>query len=69
MLSGRIKPTEGNIFIEQNELHYGDPYSSREAGIATIFQELTIIPNMTALDNVFLGFKEGKSILVNRKNG
>jgi len=67
MLSGRIKPTEGNIFIEQNELHYGDPYSSREAGIATIFQELTIIPNMTALDNVFLGFKEGKSILVNRK--
>jgi len=67
MLSGRITPTEGQIFIDNEELHYGVPHKSREIGIATIFQELTIIPEMTALDNVFLGYKKDSKVFVNKK--
>jgi ABC-type sugar transport system ATPase subunit len=37
------------------ELSYGDPRSSRNAGVAAIYQELTIIPNLSAEANVFLG--------------
>jgi ABC-type sugar transport system ATPase subunit len=55
LLSGRIAPSEGNIHIFGQELHYGDPRSSRKLGVATIYQELTIVPELTAVDNVFLG--------------
>lgn len=55
ILSGRIAPTYGSVHIFGKELHYGNPRSSRNLGIATIYQELTIIPNLTALENVFLG--------------
>lgn len=55
ILSGRIAPSSGSVHIFSDELHYGDPRSSRNQGIATIYQELTVIPNLTALENVFLG--------------
>ncbi|PWA13067.1 sugar ABC transporter ATP-binding protein [Pueribacillus theae] len=55
ILSGRVTPSSGCIKIFGEELNYGDPRSSRRLGIATIYQELTIIPNLTAVDNVFLG--------------
>jgi ABC-type sugar transport system ATPase subunit len=55
LLSGRIAPSEGSIHIFGEELYYGDPRSSRKLGVATIYQELTIVPDLTAVDNVFLG--------------
>ncbi|WP_051591151.1 sugar ABC transporter ATP-binding protein [Bacillus sp. UNC438CL73TsuS30] len=55
MLSGRIAPSDGSVHIFGRELQYGDPRSSRNLGVATIFQELTIVPELTAVDNVFLG--------------
>ncbi|MBU8877514.1 sugar ABC transporter ATP-binding protein [Bacillus sp. FJAT-29790] len=55
ILSGRIAPTSGSVHVFGKELHYGDPRSSRHSGIATIYQELTIIPNLMAVENVFLG--------------
>ncbi|MEH7505516.1 sugar ABC transporter ATP-binding protein [Neobacillus drentensis] len=55
ILSGRVAPSDGSIQVYEKELDYGDPRSSRRLGIATIYQELTIIPNLSAVDNVFLG--------------
>ncbi|WP_081418592.1 sugar ABC transporter ATP-binding protein [Paenibacillus sp. Leaf72] len=55
ILSGRTAPSEGSVRIFGSELHYGDPRSSRKLGVATIYQELTIAPNLSALENVFLG--------------
>ncbi|MEK3935687.1 sugar ABC transporter ATP-binding protein [Sporosarcina sp. FSL W7-1349] len=60
LLSGRIAPSEGSIHVFGEELNYGDPRSSRKLGVATIYQELTIIPELTAVDNVFLGQLESK---------
>ncbi|MGE7664869.1 sugar ABC transporter ATP-binding protein [Ureibacillus composti] len=55
ILSGRISPSSGSVHVFDKELQYGDPRSSRNLGIATIYQELTIIPNLSAMQNVFLG--------------
>lgn len=55
VLSGRIAPTGGVVKVYGDELTYGDPRASKRAGIATIYQELTIIPNLSAVENVFLG--------------
>lgn len=54
-IAGRVLPSSGTIEVLGNPLAYGDPRAAHEAGIATVFQELTIVPAMSALENVFLG--------------
>jgi ABC-type sugar transport system ATPase subunit len=55
IVAGRIAPTSGRVEVLGRELTYGDPRSSRNAGVAAIYQELTIIPSLSAEANVFLG--------------
>jgi ABC-type sugar transport system ATPase subunit len=54
VVSGVHRPDAGEVFVDGRELRYGSPRASREAGIAVIYQELTIVPDMTAAENVFL---------------
>ena len=53
--SGRTVPTAGHVSVAGAPAPAGRPREMREAGIATIYQELTIAPNLTPSQNVFLG--------------
>jgi ABC-type sugar transport system ATPase subunit len=56
IVAGRIAATEGEVVV--NGARWPDgitPALARRAGVATIYQELTVLPAMTAVDNVFLG--------------
>ncbi|GAA2591656.1 sugar ABC transporter ATP-binding protein [Dactylosporangium fulvum] len=53
--AGRVAPTTGTIQIDGHDLRAGDPRSSRRAGVCAIYQELTIVPALSAQANVFLG--------------
>jgi ABC-type sugar transport system ATPase subunit len=55
IIAGRISPTAGRVEIFGDELKYGDPRASRRAGVVAIYQELTIVPALSAEANVFLG--------------
>ncbi|OYV33431.1 MAG: hypothetical protein B7Z80_24095 [Rhodospirillales bacterium 20-64-7] len=55
MLSGASTPDSGEIEVGSAPLLNDDPRHLRAAGISAIYQELTIIPEMTALSNAFLG--------------
>jgi ribose transport system ATP-binding protein len=55
VLAGRIAPTSGEVRVCGEELRYGDPRACRKAGVVAIYQELTIVPALTAQANVFLG--------------
>lgn len=54
IIAGRLRPSSGQVFVGGGELPYGRPRTIARAGIAAIYQELSIIPAMTALENVFL---------------
>ena len=54
-VAGRIAPTSGTVEIFGQELKYGDPRASRSAGVVAIYQELTVVPALSAEANVFLG--------------
>jgi ABC-type sugar transport system ATPase subunit len=54
IVAGRIAPTSGRVDVLGHELEYGDPRYSRRAGVSAIYQELTIIPCLSAEANVFL---------------
>ena len=53
--SGRTVPTAGHVLVAGARAPAGRPREMREAGVATIYQELTIAPNLTPSQNVFLG--------------
>jgi ABC-type sugar transport system ATPase subunit len=55
MLAGRIAPTEGEIEVFGQSLQTGNVRLARAAGVVAIYQELTIVPGLSACANVFLG--------------
>lgn len=54
-LSGINIPEEGQIFFEGKELKNITPKYAKELGITVIYQELTLVNEMTIAENIFLG--------------
>ena len=54
-MSGVHKPTAGKIFFEGKPLAFDSPRDAMEAGIATVFQDLAMIPLMSVTRNFFMG--------------
>lgn len=54
-MSGVHKPTEGSITFEGKPLSFDSPRDAMEAGIATVFQDLAMIPLMSVTRNFFMG--------------
>jgi ABC-type sugar transport system ATPase subunit len=67
MLSGASQPDTGEIEIQGSPLLFDDPRLQRGAGIAAIYQELTIIPEMSVLSNAFLGQVPSRFGITDRK--
>ncbi len=55
ILSGIYQPDSGSIVVEGRERHFHGYHDALDAGIATIFQEFTLIPYLNAVENIFLG--------------
>ena len=55
VLAGRIAPTTGTVELFGQRAHLGDPRAARAHGLSAIYQELTIVPALSAAANVFLG--------------
>lgn len=54
-MSGVHKPTKGTITFEGRPMSFGSPREAMEAGIATVFQDLAMIPLMSVARNFFMG--------------
>jgi D-xylose transport system ATP-binding protein len=50
----------GSIFIEGNEQHFGGVREAEKAGIAVIYQELSLVREMSVGENIFLGREPNK---------
>jgi ribose transport system ATP-binding protein len=55
ILSGVIAPDRGEISIESTAVSFDEPRAAQAAGIATIFQELDLVPSLDVTANLFLG--------------
>lgn len=61
MISGRVMNDEGTISIFDDELRAANPRDSRHHGLVVVYQELTMVPALTAVQNVFLGQLKSKA--------
>ncbi|MBB5751798.1 ATP-binding cassette domain-containing protein [Prosthecomicrobium pneumaticum] len=54
-LSGVHKPTSGDFLVEGRPVAFSTPRDALDAGIATVFQDLAMIPLMSITRNFFMG--------------
>ena len=54
-MSGVHKPTKGTIRFEGRPMSFDSPRDAMEAGIATVHQDLAMIPLMSVTRNFFMG--------------
>jgi ribose transport system ATP-binding protein len=55
ILAGATRPTAGEIRFEGAPIHLDSVQQARDAGIAAVFQEFSLVPQMTVEENIFLG--------------
>jgi ABC-type sugar transport system ATPase subunit len=55
VLSGVLAPDSGELLIEGEPVTFNSPADPQGQGIATVFQDLALAPDLDAADNMFLG--------------
>jgi simple sugar transport system ATP-binding protein len=55
ILSGVHPPDEGTILVDGEEVVFGSPRDALQRGIATVYQDLAMIPLLSISRNFFLG--------------
>ncbi len=55
ILSGVHTPDEGNILVGGKPARFGSPRETLDSGIATVYQDLALVPLMSVARNFFLG--------------
>ncbi len=55
ILAGVYQPDAGEILIDGQPVRITSPHEAQRLGIAIIYQELNLLPDMTIAENVFLG--------------
>jgi len=64
LLNGHSFPTEGQIFFDGKPLEVKNPHQALAQGIAIIYQELNLVRELDAVENIFLGREIKKGIFV-----
>jgi simple sugar transport system ATP-binding protein len=54
-MSGVHRPTRGKMFVEGREVAFESPRDAMAAGIATVYQDLAMIPLMSVTRNFWMG--------------
>jgi ribose transport system ATP-binding protein len=55
MLSGAYRPEQGSILKDGMPVVLRGPSDARAAGVATVFQEFSLVPTLSVAENVYLG--------------
>jgi len=55
LLSGVIRPDTGTILLRGQNVRFSSPKQAAVAGLATVFQELSLFPHLTVAQNILIG--------------
>ncbi len=55
ILSGALRPDRGEMTLEASDHRPRSPHDSRQKGVAMIYQELSLAPHLSVVENIFLG--------------
>ena len=55
VMSGRVVPDAGRLLLDGRDVRFRDASEALAAGIATVTQETTLVPELSVAENIFLG--------------
>ncbi len=61
ILSGAVTPDGGNMTLAARPFAPKGPHDARLAGVAMIYQELNLAPDLTAVENMLLGVEQHRA--------
>ena len=67
MIAGIEQPSSGKMYMDGKEVYFKDTNAARAKGIGIIHQELSLFPNMTVYQNIFMGHEKKKGIFLDDK--
>ena len=61
VITGVYEKEEGQIYLKghEGEVHIHSPQDAQNAGISTVYQEITLCPNLTVAENMYIGRTKG----------
>jgi rhamnose transport system ATP-binding protein len=66
IIVGSVQPDSGELVVEGRPVRYRSPRDAIADGITMIAQELALVPQLSVLDNVFLGHEYGNAGMLDR---
>ena len=54
VMAGVVAPDEGRMVLDGHEVAFASPAAANQAGIVCIFQELSLIPDLSVADNIVI---------------
>jgi ABC-type sugar transport system ATPase subunit len=60
ILTGGHQPDEGTLRMDGQEVAFASPRDAIARGVTPVYQELTVLPDMSVLDNVMLGHETAR---------
>ena len=66
VLCGLYKPTSGQIFINEKEVHFNSPKDAIDIGIGMVHQHFMLIQPFTVTENIILGMEPTKGLSIDK---
>ena len=67
ILTGVYSRDEGEVILDGKPVNFKIPEEGKRHGIAAIYQELTVIPNLTVCENIFISEMKDKPYISHKK--
>ena len=60
IIAGAVRPDEGQLLIDERQVSFDSPIAAAREGIACIFQELSLMPDLSIADNICITNPPGR---------
>ncbi|MEV4107624.1 sugar ABC transporter ATP-binding protein [Nonomuraea sp. NPDC049695] len=67
ILSGVHRPDSGRILLDGEPVEFGGPADAQRAGVAVIYQEPTLFPDLSVMENIFMGRQPRRRLGIDRR--
>ncbi len=68
VITGVVAPNEGKLLLDGEPMQFASPQAAQRLGITAVYQELSLIPDMSVAENIWLGHQPLKwGVAVDKK--
>jgi len=64
ILAGATKATKGEVFLNEEKLHFNSTSDAYNKGIVSVYQEMSLVPGLSVTENIFLGRLPKKNSII-----